>query len=173
MNNAIHKLEMPVNEPAMEYRAGSGEAEKLIDEIKRQSETTVEIPLIIGGREIRTGNTRDVVMPHNHRHKLGFVHMAGEDEVALAIETALKSRGAWAALPWERRASISMKAAELVSAKYRHVLNAATILGQSKNIWQAEIDAAWKQRIFSVSTHTTRRKYSANSNPRALIKPST
>jgi 1-pyrroline-5-carboxylate dehydrogenase len=121
---------------------GSEEARLLQEEIARQSELQVEIPLIIGGREIKTGNTADVVMPHNHRHKLGFFHKAGSDEVKLAIETALEARVKWAALPWDERVSISLKAAELISKKYRYLINAATMLGQSKNIWQAEIDAA-------------------------------
>ena len=142
MNNAIYKLERPVNEPARDYSPGSPEAESLLAEIWRQSSIQVEIPMIIGGREIKTGNTSDVVMPHDHRHKLGFFHKAGKDEVNLAIEAALEAREKWAALPWEDRASVSLKAAELISTKYRDVINAATILGQSKNFWQAEIDAA-------------------------------
>jgi 1-pyrroline-5-carboxylate dehydrogenase len=113
-----------------------------MSEIERQSRSEVEIPLIIGGREIKTGDVADVTMPHDRRHKLGVFHKAGAAEVEMAIDAALEARKKWSALAWEERVSISLKAAELVSVKYRDALNAATILGQSKNFWQAEIDAA-------------------------------
>ena len=142
MNNAIFKLERPQNEPTRDYAPGSPEAESLIAEIRRQSSIEVEIPLIIGGKEIKTGDIGKVVMPHDHGHKLGVFHKAGKKEVAMAIEAALDARVKWAAMQWDDRASISLKAAELISTKYRDLLNAATILGQSKNFWQAEIDAA-------------------------------
>ncbi|MDR1021402.1 MAG: L-glutamate gamma-semialdehyde dehydrogenase [Synergistaceae bacterium] len=142
MNNSVFKLERPVNEPPREYRPGSEEVRALLGEVKRQSSIEVEIPLIIGGKEIRTGNVADVVMPHDHRHKLGFFHKVGEKEVEMAIEAAMAAREEWASLPWEERASVSLKAADLISTKRRDLLNAATILGQSKNIWQAEIDSA-------------------------------
>ncbi|MDR1916637.1 MAG: L-glutamate gamma-semialdehyde dehydrogenase [Synergistaceae bacterium] len=142
MNNAICKLERPLNEPAADYAPGSSQAKSLLEEIKRQSSIQVEIPLIIGGKEIRTGNTADVVMPHDHRHKLGFFHKVGGKEVKMAIDAALEARKQWSALPWEDRVSVSLKIAELISVKYRDTINAATILGQSKNFWQAEIDSA-------------------------------
>ncbi|MDR1510123.1 MAG: L-glutamate gamma-semialdehyde dehydrogenase [Synergistaceae bacterium] len=142
MNNAIYRLERPTNEPARDYRPGSPEAESLLAEIKRQSSVEVEIPLIIGGREIKTGNTADVTMPHDYRHKLGFFHKAGKKEVEMAIDAALAARKEWAAFPWDERVSVAIKAADLISTKYRDTLNAATILGQSKNFWQAEIDSS-------------------------------
>ncbi|MDR3253967.1 MAG: L-glutamate gamma-semialdehyde dehydrogenase [Synergistaceae bacterium] len=142
MNNAAYILERPANEPARDYRPGSEEVRSLLDEVERQRDTPVEIPLIIGGREIRTGDTGDVVMPHDHAHKLGVFHKAGEKEVRMAIEAALDARGVWAAMPWEDRAAVALKAAELVSVRYRDSINAAAILCQSKNIWQAEIDSA-------------------------------
>jgi 1-pyrroline-5-carboxylate dehydrogenase len=111
-------------------------------EIRRQSSSQVEIPLIIGGKEIKTGDVANVVMPHDYRHKLGFFHKAGKKEVEMAIDAALAAREEWAAFSWEERIAIAMKAADLISTKYRDTLNAATILGQSKNFWQAEIDAA-------------------------------
>ncbi len=148
MNNAVYKLERPTNEPARDYLPGSEEIASLLEEIKRQSATTVEIPLIIGGKEIRTGDTADVVMPHDHRHKLGFFHKAGVDEVRMAIDCALEARRQWSLLSWEERAAIALKVAELVSTKCRDLLNSATILGQSKNIWQAEIDAACETADF-------------------------
>ena len=142
MNNAVYKLERPLNEPEQLYRPGSDEVRLLMEEVKRQSAMQVEIPIIIGGREIRTGDTADVVMPHDHGHKLGFFHKAGREQVEMAIETALAARHEWMNLSWEERTSISLKVAELITTKYRYVINAATMLGQSKNIWQAEIDSA-------------------------------
>jgi 1-pyrroline-5-carboxylate dehydrogenase len=138
----VYKLERPGNEPAREYRPGGEEVRTLLEEIRRQSSIQVEIPIIIGGKEIRTGDVGDVTMPHDHRHRLGFFHKVGEKEVKLAIETAMEARREWSALPWEDRVSVSLKAADLISAKRRDLINAATILCQSKNIWQAEIDSA-------------------------------
>ena len=142
MNNAVYKLERPHNETPLDYRPGSDEVRLLLDEVRRQSEMQVEIPIIIGGKEIRTGNTADVVMPHDHGHKIGFFHKVGQEQVEMAIESALAARHEWALLSWEERISIALKVAELITTKYRHVINAATMLGQSKNIWQAEIDSA-------------------------------
>ncbi len=142
MNNAVYKLERPSNELALDYRPGSEEACLLREEVERQRRMQVEIPMIIGGKEIRTGNVSDVVMPHDHAHKLGHFHKAGKAEVEMAIESALAARSEWALLSWEERVSIALKVAELISTKYRFMINAATMLGQSKNIWQAEIDSA-------------------------------
>jgi 1-pyrroline-5-carboxylate dehydrogenase len=102
----------------------------------------VEIPLIIGGSEVKTGNLGRVVMPHNHRHKLADYHQADEKQVQMAIQSAMDARGRWQALRWEERAAIFLKAAELISGKYRFQLNAASMLSTSKNAYQAEIDAA-------------------------------
>jgi len=101
----------------------------------------VEIPLIIGGKEIRTGDTGKVVMPHNHSHVLATYHKAGKKEIAMAIEAAMAASRQWANMPWTIRASILLKAAELISTRYRSQVNASTMLGQSKNIYQSEIDA--------------------------------
>ncbi len=142
MNNAVYKMERPTNEPARDYAPGSREVGLLLEEVRRQSGIQVEIPLIIGGKEIKTGDTTDVVMPHDHAHKLGCFHKVGKAEVEMAIEAALSARKAWALLSWEERVSISLKIAELICTKYRYLINAATMLGQSKNVWQAEIDSA-------------------------------
>jgi 1-pyrroline-5-carboxylate dehydrogenase len=142
VNNSVFKLERPENEPTREYRPGSDEIRTLLDEVKRQSSIEVEIPIIIGGKEIRTGNVASVTMPHDHKHKLGFFHKVGEKEVKMAIEAAMEAHKEWSELSWDDRVSISLKAADLISTKWRDSLNAATILGQSKNIWQAEIDSA-------------------------------
>jgi 1-pyrroline-5-carboxylate dehydrogenase len=142
MNNAIFNMERPVNEHTMDYAPGCKERKTLNAELTRMSNEVTDIPLIINGKEIRTGNTGKVVMPHDHQHILANYHMAGEKEVKMAIDAALKAHREWAALSWVERVSISLKIAELVAKKYRFVMNAATMLGQGKNAYQAEIDAA-------------------------------
>jgi len=142
MNNAIYNFREPKNEPVLTYAPGTPERQKLIEEVERQYNSTVEIPLIIGGKEIRTGNTGKVVMPSEHGHILATYHIAGENEVRMAIKSALEAKNCWMTLGWMERAAIMIKAAELISKKYRFLLNAATMLGQGKNIYQAEIDAA-------------------------------
>lgn len=141
MNNSIFTFKEPANEPVMTFLKGSKERLLLENEIGRQSRIEIEIPLIIGGKEIRTGNIGKIVMPHNHKHVLATYHKAGEKEVQLAIKAALAAKLAWTELSWIERASIMHKAAELISKKYRYLLNASTMLGQDKNAHQAEIDA--------------------------------
>ncbi len=142
MNNAIFNFKEPINEPILSYMPGSKERKLLMEEIERQSNTQIEIPLIIGGREVKTGIMGKVVMPHNHQHVLATYHMATEKEAQMAIDAALCAKESWMTLAWEERASIMLKAAQLISVKYRYMLNAATMLGQDKNAFQAEIDAA-------------------------------
>ena len=142
MNNAIYSFKEPANEPLLSYLPGSKERLLLEKELERQSNLVVDIPLIIGGKEIRTGNTDKVVMPHNHKHVLATYHKAGEKEVRMAIDAALEAKKAWLEISWIERASIMYKAAELISKKYRYTMNAATMLGQDKNAYQAEIDSA-------------------------------
>ncbi|MDF1547193.1 MAG: L-glutamate gamma-semialdehyde dehydrogenase [Bacteroidales bacterium] len=141
MNNAIFTFKQPVNEPILQYLPGSKERALLEAELERQSNLEVEIPLIIGGKEIKTGNLGKVVMPHNHQHVLATYHKARTEDVQLAVEAALEAKKAWLELSWMERASIMFKAAELISKKYRYVMNASTMLGQDKNAYQAEIDA--------------------------------
>jgi 1-pyrroline-5-carboxylate dehydrogenase len=141
MSNGVFQVPTPFNEPILEYRKGSPERERLVRELKRQHEQKIEIPLIIGGREVHTGNTGKAVCPHDHKHVLADYHKAGQTEVEMAIEAAMQARADWASMPWEHRASIFIKAAELISTKYRYILNAATMLNQSKNPHQAEIEA--------------------------------
>lgn len=141
MNNAIYSFSLPQNEPILGYLKGSPERLLLDKELKRQSETVVEIPLIIGGKEIRTGNLGEIRMPHDHNKVIATYHKAGKAEVEMAIRAALEAKKTWANTTWTIRASILLKTAELISSRYRPVLNAATMLGQSKNIYQAEIDA--------------------------------
>mgnify|MGYP000899651846 CR=1 FL=1 len=142
MNNSINNFPLPANEPVMKYLNGSPERIALEKELERQSSTVVEIPLIIDGKEVFTGNTAKVVMPHNHSHTLAVYHKAGEKEVKMAIDAAMKAHVLWSEVNWATRASIMLKIAELLSTKYRATINAATMLGQSKNIYQAEIDSA-------------------------------
>ena len=142
MKNAIFSFPLPANEPVKTYLKGSPEREALEAELKKQSSQVIEIPLIIGGKEVRTGNTGKVVMPHDHRHVLATYHKAGEKEVQMAIDAAMAAHKEWSELDWTVRATILLKIADLIAGKYRAVINAATMLGQSKNIYQAEIDAA-------------------------------
>ena len=141
MRDAIYAFPDPANEPVKTYLKGSPEREALEKELKRQSSIEIEIPLIIGGKEVRTGNTGKVVMPHDHQHVLATYHKAGPAEVRMAIDAALAAHKQWSETDWTVRAAILLKAAELISTKYRALMNAATMLGQSKNFYQAEIDS--------------------------------
>ncbi len=142
MNNAIYNFREPKNEPVLSYAPGTPERNLLEEELELQCSQVIDIPLIIGGKEIRTGKMGKVVMPTDHEHVLATYHMATEKEVTMAIEAALEAKCEWMNLSWMERASVMAKAAELVSKKYRYVINAATMLGQGKNAMQAEIDSA-------------------------------
>ena len=148
MKQIVCNIKQPCNEPVLSYKPGSRERELMIEELNRQTAETVEIPLIIGGKEVRTGNTGEIIMPHDHRHRLGTYHKAGEQEVNQAIAAALNAREEWENTPWIERVSITMRAAELISTKYRFILNAATMLNQGKNVQQAEIDAVCEMADF-------------------------
>jgi 1-pyrroline-5-carboxylate dehydrogenase len=142
MNNAIFNFNEPANEPVLSYFTGSQERILLEKELQAQSEKVIDIPLIIGGKEVRTGKIGKITMPCDHNHVLATYHMVTEKEVSFAIEAALKAKNDWMTLAWMERAAIMSKAAELISKKYRFQLNAATMLGQGKNAYQAEIDSA-------------------------------
>lgn len=142
MNNAIFNFERPVNEPIKAYESCSSDRLALLDEIEKQSNSVIEIPLIIGGKEVRTGKMGEITIPHNHKKVVARYHMASEKEVQMAIDAALEAHKTWSTTSWVERMSISLKAAELISKKYRFKLNAATMVGQGKNVFQAEIDAA-------------------------------
>jgi 1-pyrroline-5-carboxylate dehydrogenase len=142
MNNAIIQFPLPQNEPVKAYLEGSPERKALEAELERQYNTVVDIPLIIGGKEIRTGDVGKVVCPHEHGHVLATFHKAGEKEVQMAIDAAMEAHREWSRTPWTTRAAIVLKCAELLATKYRPIMNAACMLGQSKNIYQAEIDSA-------------------------------
>jgi len=142
MNNALFQFAKPANEPVKEYRPGSPERIALEKELERQSKEVVEIPIIIGGKEIRTGDMGEVVMPHNHKHVVAKYHKVGEKEVNMAIEAALNAKKEWENIPWVERASILARIGQLIATKYRARVNASCMLGQSKNAFQAEIDSA-------------------------------
>jgi len=133
---------VPRNEPVLQYAPGSAERMELKAELERQQSTVVEIPVIIGGHEIRTGDLHDVVMPHDHGHVIARCHMAAETEAQAAIEASRTAWASWSTWPWQDRAAILLRAAELLSGRWRARLNAATMLGQSKTAYEAEIDAA-------------------------------
>jgi 1-pyrroline-5-carboxylate dehydrogenase len=142
LNNAIFKIPTPVNEPVYDYAPGSAERAQLKAALEEIAGKQIDIPLIIGGREIRTGKLGQVVMPHDHGHVLADYHQAGEEEIQMAIESAMAAKEGWATMRWEERAGIFLKAAELLSGKYRYLMNAVSMLSTSKSAFQAEIDAA-------------------------------
>jgi 1-pyrroline-5-carboxylate dehydrogenase len=140
--NGVIKIPEPTNEPVMVFAPGSPEKESLKTELGKMLGEEIEIPLIIGGKEVSTGNFADCRCPHDHTHLLGRYHKAGPDEITMAVEEAKKAWKDWSEMDWIARASIFLRAAELLATKYRDVLNASTMLGQSKTAHQAEIDAA-------------------------------
>jgi 1-pyrroline-5-carboxylate dehydrogenase len=140
--SSIPQVPQPVNEPVLSYAPGSPERAALKSALERMSGEEIEIPLVIGGREVRTGKTRTAVMPHDHGHVLARYHLAGEDEARQAVEGAVAAQKDWARWPWEERVAVFLRAAELLATRWRPVVNAATMLGQSKTAHQAEIDSA-------------------------------
>jgi len=142
MSVGNYNVPKPVNEPIFEYRPGSHERTELKAELERQREEVVKIPLIIGGKEIHTEKKFKVVMPHKHSHVIAECSVAGEKELKQAVQAAMDAKNDWEDMPWEHKAAIFLKAAELASTKYRAKLNAATMNNQSKTVFQAEIDSA-------------------------------
>ncbi|MDX2001219.1 MAG: L-glutamate gamma-semialdehyde dehydrogenase [Chitinophagales bacterium] len=142
MPKGFFNVPIPVNEPVKSYAPGSPERAELKQMLKKLKEESVEVPLIIGGKEIRTGNKEPMRMPHDHQHILGYYHKAGKQEVQDAINAALAAKKQWVELNWYDRAAIFLKAAELLAGPRRAWLNGVTMLNQSKNAFQAEIDAA-------------------------------
>ena len=140
--NGIPRIPQPVNDFNRSYLPGSPERAELKARLKEMSAERVDIPIVIGGKEIRTGRTQPVVMPHNHRHVLGEWHAAGPEHVQQAIAAAVEAGREWASWAWHERAAVILRAAELLNTTWRATMNAATMLGQSKNAFQAEIDAA-------------------------------
>lgn len=142
MANGFFKVPTPTNEPVKSYKAGSPERAELKAQLEAFKSMEMDIPMIIGGKEVRTDNKVAIHPPHELKHTLGFYHKGGAEHVNMAIEAALEARQEWENLSWEHRASIFLRAAELLAGSYRAKMNAATMLAQSKNVFQAEIDAA-------------------------------
>ena len=142
MSLAISQVPTPKNEPVRSYAPGSAEVKSLISTYKKMWKEKVEIPMIIDGKEVKTGEKVSLHSPQDHKHTLGFYHKGTKKHVDDAIKSCLEARKEWADLPWEQRASIFLKAADLLAGPYRDKLNAATMIGQSKNVFQAEIDSA-------------------------------
>jgi 1-pyrroline-5-carboxylate dehydrogenase len=140
--SGTRRVPPPTNEPIKSYAPGSSERATLKERLKDMASERIEIPIIIGGKEIRSGETAQAVMPHNHRHVLGDWHKATTKHVRQAIDAARAARADWGNWAWEDRAAVFLKAAELLATTWRSTLNASTMLGQSKTVFQAEIDAA-------------------------------
>ncbi len=142
MSNGFFNVPIPRNEPVLNYGPGSAEKKALKAKIAEMKSQRIEIPLMIGGEEVRTGNLGECRCPHEHAHILATCHQAGAKEVEMAIQAARNAWPKWAAMPWQARAAIFLKAADLLAGPFRSILNAATMLGQSKTVFQAEIDSA-------------------------------
>jgi len=140
--NGVVKIPFPSNEPVYSYAPGTVEREAIKAQLRKMLSEEIEIPLIIGGKEVRTGNLADCLCPHDHKHRLARYHKAGPAEIEMAVEEAKKAWVDWSEMDWVSRAAIFLRAAELLATKYRYILNAATMLGQSKTVHQAEIDSA-------------------------------
>jgi len=140
--NGFFNVPVPVNEPVLNYAPGSKERAELKAALAEARSKVLDIPMYIGGKEVKSGKTMELRPPHDHQHLLGTFHVSDASHVKLAIDAALAAKDKWELLPWEQRAAIFLKAAELIAGPYRAKLNAATMLGQSKNAFQAEIDSA-------------------------------
>ena len=136
------RVPQPYNEPVLEYAPGSPEKQSLKKRLAQMANEVIDIPLVIGGEEIRTGDTAQVVMPHDHGHLLATYHKAGPQEIQKAVDASQEAHKEWAAWPWEDRVAVFLRAGELLATKWRDTINAATMLGQSKTVHQAEIDSA-------------------------------
>ena len=141
MPKGVYRLPEIKNEPVLSYAPGTRERETLKKTLAELNKGGLDIPMIIDGKEVRTNNTKEIRPPHNHKHLLGVYHQGDKSNVEMAIAAALKAKPAWEAMNWESRAAIFLKAADLIAGPYRAQFNAVTMIGQSKNAHQAEIDA--------------------------------
>ncbi|APY09726.1 1-pyrroline-5-carboxylate dehydrogenase [Seonamhaeicola sp. S2-3] len=142
MGKGFFNVPIAVNEPVKSYAPGSPERDAVLQAYKNMFNSKIEVPLYINGKDVKTGNTRTMSPPHDHKHVVGTYHLAEQSHIEEAIATALEARKTWSQTPWEQRAAIFLKAAELIAGPYRAKINAATMIAQSKTIHQAEIDAA-------------------------------
>ncbi len=160
MSNATFRVPPPENEPILSYAPGNPERADLEGAIRKMRGEQIDIPLIIGGEEIRTGDTGTAVCPHEHGHVLATYHKGGAEHVDMAAKACASAAKEWASMPWEHRAAIFLKAADLLAGPWRQVLNGSTLLGQSKNPFQAEIDAACELiDFFRFNAHFMRELY--------------
>ncbi|GBG56207.1 1-pyrroline-5-carboxylate dehydrogenase 2 [Sporomusaceae bacterium FL31] len=165
MNNGYFQIKPPVNEPVKGYLPGSPEKAALKAELERQLANPIEVPIIIGGKEIRSGSKAKIICPHDHQKVLGEYYIAGEKELLMAIEAAEAAKEEWENMPWEHRATIFLKAADLLTTKYRAKLAASCMLGQSKNVYQAEIDVICELADFlRFNTHFVQEIYKQQPN---------
>lgn len=141
MPKAVYKLPEIKNEPVTSYAPGTREREALKNKLAELNKGGIDLPMVIGGKEVRTGTRVDIRPPHDHQRVLGHYHQGDKTHVEMAIDAALKAKPAWESMNWESRAAIFLKAAELIAGPYRHEFNAVTMIGQSKNAYQSEIDA--------------------------------
>ncbi|MEX0661926.1 MAG: L-glutamate gamma-semialdehyde dehydrogenase [Balneolaceae bacterium] len=141
MSNAYFNVQEPVNEPYLDYAPGSEERKALKEVLKELQSEQIDIHAIINGKEVKTDRTEEVSMPHNHGHKIGIVHLCGEKETKQAIEGALEARKKWAEMPWQERVAIFLKAADIITGPKRFLMNATTMMAQSKTPQQSEIEA--------------------------------
>jgi len=148
MATGFFNVPLAVNEPIYDYAPGTEEREALKKAIAEAKSSEIDIPMYIGNEEVRTGKRVAICPPHDHKYVLGYFHRGDATHVQQAIDAALAARSQWACMKWEHRASIFLKAAELIAGPYRYKINAATMLGQSKNAFQAEIDAACEMADF-------------------------
>jgi 1-pyrroline-5-carboxylate dehydrogenase len=142
MNNGHYSLPLPKNEPVLSYAPGTPERARLKEVLAELKSKQVDVPMYIGGKEVRTGNKIAIRPPHERKHILGHFHFGEGKHVKAAINAALTAKSDWESMPWESRAAIFLKAADLIAGRYRPYMNGTTMLGQSKNVYQAEIDAA-------------------------------
>lgn len=142
MARGFFNVPKAINEPVKGYAPDSPERKQLLSTYKSMHNSTIDIPIHVNGEEIRTGNTKNITPPHDHKHSIGQYHIASKEHVDLAISTALDARQTWSSTSWTERAAIFLKAAELLAGPYRDRMNASTMIAQSKNVYQAEIDAA-------------------------------
>ena len=142
MGKGFFQVPTAINEPIKSYVPGSPERDAVLKQYKAYYNDKIDVPMYIGADEVRTGNTKPMSPPHDHQHIVGNYHVADKKNVQDAIDNCLESRTKWANLTWEQRSAVFLKAADLIAGPYRAKINAATMIAQSKNIHQAEIDAA-------------------------------
>src|SRR5450432_2355958 len=142
MPKGFFHIARPKNETVLSYAPGSSERKALKKAIEEARSKVLDVPMYIGAEEVRSGNKKPLSPPHDHQHVLGHYHAGDKSHVKQAIDAALAAKDLWVGMGWEHRASIFLKAADLLAGPYRYKINAATMLGQSKNAYQAEIDSA-------------------------------